>query len=227
MSSALEILNEHIDAKHLLKHPFYVAWSKGELTLEDLRFYAQRYFAHVRAFPAYLSETHSRCSDLQTRHIIAANLADEEGHAPTHPDLWLDFAAGLGASKQEVLNAPVAPKMQAMIDAFTTAARMDTGLAAAALYCYEKQIPQVAGAKISGLEEKYGITDADTLRYFRVHEEADVEHAAQWETIIAGSNNSPEAVAQVADQVLTALWDGLSEIYDGCSRPAGASAMVC
>ena len=84
MSSTIEVLNQKIDAKHLLKHPFYVAWSKGELSLEDLQSYARQYFTHVRAFPAYLSEMHSRCEDLTSRQTIAANLADKK---PSHPPI--------------------------------------------------------------------------------------------------------------------------------------------
>jgi pyrroloquinoline-quinone synthase len=55
MRSLIDLLNATIEAKHLLKHPFYVAWTKGELNLTDLQLYAQRYFAHVLAFPTYLS----------------------------------------------------------------------------------------------------------------------------------------------------------------------------
>ena len=216
MSTTLQTLNELIESKHLLKHPFYTAWSNGELSLDDLRLYAQRYFAHVRAFPAYLSEMHCRCNDLEIRRVIAANLADEEGQTPTHPDLWLDFAAGLGVSRDSVLNAPTGPKMQALIDTFISVARMDTPLAAAGLYCYERQIPQVAAAKIAGLQSHYGISDAATTRYFSVHESADVEHAAQWESILSGSKLAAGSAAEIADRVLTALWDALTEIHEAC-----------
>src|SRR5205814_2165169 len=149
--SILQILNEKIERKHLLKHPFYQAWSIGELPVETLRHYSQQYFTHVRAFPTYLSEMHSRCEDLKSRQIIAANLADEEAVSPTHPELWLDFAKGLGVSRESVLATTAGPRMNALVDAYRAVAKMDTGLAAAALYCYEKQIPAVASAKIAGL----------------------------------------------------------------------------
>src|SRR5215475_11047892 len=148
MPSTIQILNEAIEAKHLLNHPFYQAWSKGELSLEDLRFYSQQYFTHVRAFPTYLSEMHARCEDLNSRRTIAANLADEEATSPTHPDLWLDFAAGLGESREAVIGQTAGPKMKALVETFRSIAKMDTGLAAAGLYCYENQIPAVSAAKI-------------------------------------------------------------------------------
>jgi pyrroloquinoline-quinone synthase len=217
MPSTLEILNAKIEAKHLLKHPFYQAWTKGELSLEDLRAYSRQYFAHVRAFPAYLSEMHSRCEDLDARRTIAANLADEEATSPTHPELWLDFAAGLGESRDAVMNQPTGPKFQTLVDTFRSLAREGTGVAAAALYCYEKQIPAVSATKIQGLKDNYGILSDDTLRYFSVHESADVEHAAQWETLIERHAISAEKAEQVADQVLDALNGALDEVYSGCA----------
>ena len=78
MSTTIQILNQKIEAQHLLKHAFYQAWTNGELTLDELRSYSRQYFSQVRAFPLYLSDMHSRCEDLDSRQVIAANLADEE-----------------------------------------------------------------------------------------------------------------------------------------------------
>lgn len=47
-----------IGEKHLLKHPFYVAWTEGKLTQEQLRHYAEQYFYNVLAEPTYLSAVH-------------------------------------------------------------------------------------------------------------------------------------------------------------------------
>ena len=216
MSSTLEILNEKIAAKHLLKHAFYQAWTNGELSLDDLRAYSRQYFAHVRAFPTYLSEMHARCEDLDSRRTIAANLADEEATQPTHPELWLDFANGLGESREAVMQNPVGPGFQRLVETFRSTSRMETGLAAAALYCYEKQIPAVSATKIQGLKDNYGIVSDDTLRYFAVHEAADVEHAAQWEALLERHQVAPEQAGAVADRVLDALYGALDEVYAGC-----------
>ncbi|MEO8096642.1 MAG: CADD family putative folate metabolism protein [Acidobacteriota bacterium] len=217
MPTTIEILNQKIEAKHLLKHAFYQAWTKGELSLDDLRSYSRQYFAQVRAFPAYLSEMHSHCEDLNSRRVIAANLADEEATSPTHPELWLDFAQGLGVSSEEVLNHQPGPKFQALVNTFRDLAGQDTGTAAAALYCYEKQIPAVSHEKIAGLKANYGIESDATLKYFAVHEEADVEHAAQWEELLQRHQISAEQATKVADRVLDALNGALDEVYSGCA----------
>ena len=55
-SEFFEALDARIAKYDLLCHPFYKAWSAGELTREDLREYAQNYFHHVNEFPEYLQE---------------------------------------------------------------------------------------------------------------------------------------------------------------------------
>ena len=55
----LSELNNKLDRFHLLNHPFYVAWEKGELTQEILQDYAEQYYQHIKAFPRYISAKHS------------------------------------------------------------------------------------------------------------------------------------------------------------------------
>lgn len=216
MHSLIARLNEKIDARHLLKHPFYQAWANGELSLADLQLYAAQYFAHVRAFPAYLSEMHCRCEDLDVRKSIAGNLAEEEGGAETHPELWLQFAAGLGVDSGAVRSATPTRKVRELIGTYRDVARLDTGLAAAGLYCYEKQVPAVSASKIAGLRQHYGISDANTVRYFAVHETADVRHAAEWETVLEKTAPPAGQALAVADRALDALWGALDGIYAEC-----------
>jgi pyrroloquinoline-quinone synthase len=48
-----------------LNHPFYVAWTKGELTGEQLAQYAAQYMHYVLAEPTFLSAAHSNTPTLQ------------------------------------------------------------------------------------------------------------------------------------------------------------------
>jgi pyrroloquinoline-quinone synthase len=63
----LTALEQRIAGYDLLCHPYYKAWTAGQLTREDLREYASDYYHHVAAFPAYLSALHSRLDDGETR----------------------------------------------------------------------------------------------------------------------------------------------------------------
>ena len=101
-------------AKHdLLCHPFYKAWSAGELSREDLREYAKDYYHHVEAFPTYLAELGVRLDEGELRRAVLANLADEKGlddgagqSGVEHAELWLDFAEGMGADREHARPCP-------------------------------------------------------------------------------------------------------------------------
>ncbi|PYJ98970.1 MAG: pyrroloquinoline quinone biosynthesis protein PqqC, partial [Verrucomicrobia bacterium] len=54
MNTHLDEIDNDIAEKHLLKHPFYLAWTRGELSREALADYARQYYHHVTAFPTYL-----------------------------------------------------------------------------------------------------------------------------------------------------------------------------
>ena len=143
---------ERVAPFNLLQHPFYQAWSKGELTREDLREYAAEYWHHVSAFPTYLSALHSRLPDGEARREVLRNLAEEEGvdsaTARPHSDLWMDFATGMGASRDEVIGRNVQPEMMSLITTFRGLMLEGTASSAmAALYAYESKVPEISDRK--------------------------------------------------------------------------------
>ena len=68
-----KILNKKLDQHHLLNHPFYKSWNEGKLTREIIKDYAEQYYQHVKAFPRYISATHSICEDIEKRKILLEN----------------------------------------------------------------------------------------------------------------------------------------------------------
>jgi len=99
MNQYLDKIDNDIAAKNLLKHPFYLAWTRGELSREALADYARQYYKHVAAFPTYLSAIHANCDDQSTRKELLKNLIDEEAGSPNHPELWLNFAEDSAPAK--------------------------------------------------------------------------------------------------------------------------------
>ena len=91
MNQHLDAIDRQIAAKHLLTHPFYLAWTRGELSKAALADYARQYYHHVAAFPTYLSAVHAGSDDQPTRRQLLNNLIDEEAGSPNHPELWLHF----------------------------------------------------------------------------------------------------------------------------------------
>lgn len=219
MNTLLRPIEEQIAAKHLLTHPFYLAWTRGELSKEALSDYAAQYYHHVAAFPTYLSAVHAKCDDQPTRKQILSNLMDEEAGEPNHPGLWLQFAESLGMSKDEVRATEKQPETTALIDTFRSVCNGETAEGLAALYAYESQIPAVSESKIHGLKNHYGFDDSKQYEYFSVHVEADREHAAG-ERAMLQEQITPENAASVqsaVERVLNALWNLLSGV---CRRHA-------
>src|SRR3954466_13536038 len=216
MSSTSSMIDSKVAERAMLKHPFYQAWTEGRLSLDDLRAYARQYFHHVEAFPRAVSAVHSACPDRDGRRMLAENLAGEEGieaGKQDHASLWLMFACGLGESEDGVRMQALNPETQALIDTFRALSRRSYASGLGALYAYESQFPGVASAKIEGLIERYGINDEETLRFFRVHESADVEHSAVCRTLLDRLPEGERAEAVAAgDELAGALWNFLSGV---------------
>ena len=223
MNTHLDSIDRQIAAKHLLTHPFYLAWTRGELSVAALADYARQYYHHVAAFPTYLSAVHARCDDQPTRRQLLDNLVDEEAGSPNHPELWLQFAECLGVSQEDVQTTEKWNETSDLINTFrAVCSTRTTAEGIGALYAYESQIPAVSESKIQGLVEKYQITEPRDYQYFSVHVEADREHAAAEREMLDRyvNDRNADSVASAVDRILDALWEMLSGV---CRR----HAIVC
>jgi|SRR5580700_4088448 pyrroloquinoline-quinone synthase len=209
----LAALDERIARYDLLCHPYYRAWTAGELTRDDLRQYAADYYHHVAAFPAYLSALHTRLEDGETRRAILRNLCEEEIAGRPHSEMWLDFAQGMGADRESVREGEAMVEIAGLIQHFRRVAT--EGLISEALatfYAYESQVPRVAKEKAEGLAERYG-ADRQTCSYFKLHQHADVEHSEVWrELLVQQVELNPEQAKPAltaAENAAQALWNVL------------------
>jgi pyrroloquinoline-quinone synthase len=200
----------------LLKHPFYQAWSAGELTKEDLKFYAEQYFHQVSQFPTYLTALHSRLPEGAIRRDVLANAYEEECDGIAHSDLWLRFAEGMGGGTTDLSGKNPIPEVSDLVKMFRELA-MEAPVASAfgALFAYESQIPMIAAEKRNGLKQHYGADD-QTCGYFAVHEKADVHHARVWRKIIStlveeDDCHAAEAIDGIS-RAAKALWTALDGI---------------
>ena len=212
-----------IDARAMLKHSFYQAWSEGRLNQEILADYAKQYFHHVEAFPRAVSAVHTACPDRAGRRMLAENLAEEEGLGEgksDHAALWMDFANGIGADEGSVRSAKLNPETVGLIDAFRTLTAKSYAAGLGALYAYESQLPAVASTKIVGLDRFYGVNDENVIRFFTVHEAADVEHAQVCRDLIDALPADQRAQAQEGAEKLA---EALLGFLSGVEREAGMS----
>jgi pyrroloquinoline-quinone synthase len=217
-----EELDTRIAKYDLLCHPFYQAWSAGELTREDLREYALDYYHHVEAFPSYLAELGIRLDESELRRAVLANMADEKGMADAlgaastpHSELWLDFAEGMGAGRDMHGHRPV-PEISELTALFHRVASKGTPEEAlAAFYAYESQVPRVAKEEARGLREMYGADESATA-YFTLHATADVYHSQVWrQQLRKRIETNPQAAEQAlaaGENAAKALWHALDGI---------------
>ena len=182
----IQELDRIIRRRHLLKHPFYVAWSRGDVALSTLRDYAGQYYHFESNFPRYLAGTYARLQNVRDRRQLLENLTDEEGRSPTHPDLWIDFARALGVPKRAVDRSRPNPSTRRLLRTYETLTLNGSATSGlGALYAYESIFPEIAAEKSRGLREKYGIRSREAHEFFRVHTHADIEHARAERGILA------------------------------------------
>ena len=212
--SYLDTLHQELDQYHLLKHPFYQAWNNGELSINTLQIYAKEYYGHVAAFPRYISSIHSLCEKIEDRQILLENLIDEEQGVHNHPELWMQFAEGLGCSREDCQTQEL-NSTKKLVNEYFDITRSGYASGLGALYAYERQTPEVAKSKIDGLQKFYNIKDEKTLKFFLVHMEADEWHTEECANLLNKMNPEEQQKAlNGAVKGAQLLWNFLDEMQE-------------
>ena len=185
LQAFLTALEQRIARYDLLCHPYYKAWTAGELTRDDLRDYAGDYYHHVAAFPAYLSALHSRLDDGELRRAVLRNLCGEEIEGRPHSELWLDFAEGMGADREEVRGREPMPEVREPIAEFRASrAKAQPPRPWPRSMRMSRRCRASRKTRPMGLAQRYG-ADAKTCGYFKLHQFADVEHSDVWRELLS------------------------------------------
>jgi pyrroloquinoline-quinone synthase len=188
----IERLDEARRRRNVLDHPFYRRWERGELTRDELAFYAGEYRHAVVA----LADAAAAAGD-------AAHAAEEAAHVT----LWEDFAAALDAP----LDRDPAPETRACAAAWR---RDDPLEARAVLYAIEAGQPDVSRTKLEGLFEHYGFErDSAGTAYFALHGDRDHEHAAASRAILEVTDPADaDRLLAAAEAALEGNW----KLLDAC-----------
>lgn len=196
---------DHVgDRWNVLRHPFYVRWSEGTLTRDELALYAAQYAHAVRALAAGTR----RVAELAPE--AGAHAAEEEAHVA----LWDDFARAVGSEPA----APLAETAECA-DAWSDPER-DLLPTLIALYAVESAQPAISETKRAGLVERYGFDPGRATAYFDVHAVRDLEHAREGREAIAellGEDHDADALVAEAERALSANW----RLLDGVDRASG------
>jgi pyrroloquinoline-quinone synthase len=187
----IERIDEARTRWNVLDHPFYLRWERGDLTRQDLAFYAGEYRHAVVA----LADTAAVGGD-----------ADHASEEAAHIELWDDFAAAL--------DAPLDREPSIETRDCAEAWRAEDSLSArAVLYAIESGQPDISRTKLTGLVDHYGFASGSKgTGYFELHSDRDHEHAA------ASAEVLRQAAPEHADRLVaaaTAALEGNWRLLDG------------
>jgi len=183
---------------NVLEHPFYTRWEKGELTREELGYYAGQYRHAVVA----LAKTAAQAADADP--TVREHADDEEAHI----ELWDDFARTAGAAPDSTAR----PETRQCAASWT--AGKDGLEALAILYAIESGQPAISSTKLTGLVEHYGYTpDSPATVYFQLHAELDHEHAREVRELLAAQATREDDDRLVA--AATGALEGNWKLLDG------------
>ena len=206
----IQKIDEMIEERSLLKHPFYQMWSDGKLTQESLAGYSKEYFQLVKAVPSFMTPIIEKSPS-----SVVSELVDNQQEESDHIKPWISFAGELGISEEELTSYTGTAKTQkAVSDLNQLMNTFDGG--ACAMYAFEKEIPKISQTKLDGLAEFYGMTSNEATEYFKLHTEADIRHAASWRNILEKSSADTSNLIEIADKSISAqnlLLDSCYEEY--------------
>ena len=210
MNSLIKRIDEMIEERSLLKHPFYQMWSDGKLSLDSLTGYSKEYFQLVKSVPSFMTPIIKQAPD-SLRSELTSNQEEEVEHIKP----WMRFAEALGVDQKELEQYQGLPKTRKAISQLSSLMDSFEG-GSCAMYAFEKEIPKISQIKLEGLAEFYGISSEEATEYFKLHTEADIRHAAAWRKALEQSSSKNEDLIQIAEKSISAqnlLLDSCYESY--------------
>lgn len=144
----------------LLDHPFYRAWSAGEISTDTLGAYHRSYADLVQRIPTYWKKV---LNAFHPEDPLGLTIVEEERQ---HILLWESWGRSLPHPEEY-------PSLQSMIDSCD---RLTPTRLLGMLQAFEMQQPEVSATKKEGLLRFYGFLPED-LRYFDEHQREEVHIA--------------------------------------------------
>jgi len=195
---------------NVLEHPFYLRWSRGELTRAELASYSGQY-RHAVVALADASTDAARMADPAERPGLLEHAREERSHV----ELWDGFVNAIGGDCASAPN----PQTSACARSWAGDGRRSLERTLVALYAIESGQPAIAETKARGLREHYGLDTGPATAYFDVHSQLDRRHAAEGRELIdarlSHGGVDRTALLSEAERVLEANWRLLDGVCAG------------
>ncbi|HLH22219.1 MAG TPA: iron-containing redox enzyme family protein [Chloroflexota bacterium] len=184
----------------LPEHPIIQGVAAGTIPLRQLQGWVTQDYFYRKHVPRLAMLRYLKCTDPEIAQHLYEVVEEETEGASTgtagHVQLFLDFAAGLGVSREQLESARILPGAAAHVYwAELILHTLPWFVALAAQLAGEGQAPRTNALLRQGLQQHYGL-DEKALRFCRAHEEADVEHSSLSELIVRRYVVTPELQAQ-------------------------------
>jgi coenzyme PQQ biosynthesis protein C len=223
-------LEETLRRRHPKPHPIRQLLLSGRLSKEQLQGWAKNQFHEFRNIHRFFGIRYQKCPIPELRRLLLENMVEEEGEDlfggkyPSHRDLWVQFAAGLGIAREDILGYEPLPGIRAALEMYVSlvqqshwAVAIGTGLV------FEGGGPKRMREEREALEKYYSWIPSGSLDFFRAHEYHDQGHGSMVADVIKRhcmeiglQHEMREAVKQRAD----IMWLQNDCIYNALVRPS-------
>jgi pyrroloquinoline-quinone synthase len=210
-------LEEIRSRNNVLEHSFYQRWSAGELTVDELAYYAGEYDQAVRGLAEAVVSTSDATDDTSIRAALHEHAVEEASHI----DLWADFAKSMGTPQSALDNANRAESSECR-EVWANAGSEGLLPGLVTLYAIESGQSEISQTKLDGLRKFYGFEDGPATEYFELHAELDKEHSAHSKKLIEKhlEDADVDQLLAAADRAFAANWKLLDGVEQHFGRPA-------
>jgi pyrroloquinoline-quinone synthase len=223
-------LQETLRGRHPKPHPIRQLLLSGRLSKAQLQGWAKNQFHEFRNIHRFFGIRYQKCPVPELRRLLLENMVEEEGEDlfggkyPSHRELWVQFAEGLGIARDDILDYEPLPGIRAALEMYVSlvqqshwAVAIGTGLV------FEGGGPRRMREEREALEKHYSWIPSSCLDFFRAHEYHDQGHGDMVTEVIKKhcmeirlQNEMCEAVKQRAD----IMWLQNDCIYNAFVRPS-------
>jgi len=223
-------LQQTLQRRHPRPHPVRRLLLSGRLSKEQLQAWAKNQFHEFRNIHRFFGVRYQKCPVPELRRLLLENMVEEEGEDmfggkyPSHRDLWLQFAEGLGIARDDILNYEPLPGIRAALEMYVSlveqshwAVAIGTGLV------FEGGGPKRMKEEREALEKCYPWIPSGCLDFFRAHEYHDQGHGDMVINVI--KQHCMEIKLQVemraaVEQRADIMWLQNDCIYNAFVRPS-------